>query len=102
DLTVTPEDEALRSPAEARRVLDERLEDRLEIERRPADRFEDLSGGGLLRQGLGQVAVAGLQLLEQTHVLDGDDSLIGEGLEQRDLLVGEWVDFGQAKLDHNT
>ena len=27
------------------------------------------------------------QLLEQPHVLDGDDGLVGEGLEQRDLLV---------------
>ena len=30
-----------------------------------------------------------LQFLEQPHVLDGDDRLVGEGLEQLDLLVGE-------------
>jgi hypothetical protein len=33
--------------------------------------------------------VARLQLLEQPHVLDGDHGLVGEGLEQRDVLVGE-------------
>ena len=34
-----------------------------------------------------QLAVARLQLGEQPHVLDGDDGLVGEGLEQLDLLV---------------
>ena len=38
---------------------------------------------------VGQLAVARLQLREQPHVLDRDDRLVGEGLEQRDLLVGE-------------
>src|SRR5438552_18038104 len=33
--------------------------------------------------------VAGLQFLEQAHIFDGDDRLVGEGLEQRDLLVRE-------------
>ena len=30
-----------------------------------------------------------LQLGEQPHVLDRDDRLVGEGLEERDLVVGE-------------
>ena len=34
-----------------------------------------------------------LQLREQAHVLDGDDRLVGEGLQQRDLLVGERPDL---------
>ena len=38
-------------------------------------------------QGLAQFCVALLELLEQPHVLDGDDGLVGEGFEQRDLLV---------------
>ena len=29
------------------------------------------------------------EFLEQPHVLDGDDGLVGEGLEQLDLRVGE-------------
>ena len=36
-----------------------------------------------------KVAVARLELLEQPHVLDGDDGLIGEGLEERDLGLRE-------------
>ena len=39
------------------------------------------AGRRLLLEGLRQVAVARLQLLEQAHVLDGDDRLVGEGLE---------------------
>ena len=38
---------------------------------------------------VGQLAVARLELLEQPHVLDRDDRLVGEGLEERDLRVGE-------------
>ena len=30
-----------------------------------------------------------LHLVEQPHVLDGDHRLVGEGLNQLDLLVGE-------------
>ena len=33
--------------------------------------------------------VAGLQFLEQAHILDGNDGLVGESLQQRDLLVRE-------------
>ena len=36
--------------------------------------------------GLGEVLVARLELVEQAHVLDGDHRLVGEGLEQLDLL----------------
>ena len=38
---------------------------------------------------LAQLAVALLQLLEQAGVLDGDDGLVSERLDGRDLLVGE-------------
>ena len=34
-----------------------------------------------------EIAVPRLHLLEQPHVLDGDHSLIGEGLHELDLLV---------------
>ena len=34
-----------------------------------------------------ELAVPRLQLLEQPHVLDRDDGLVGEGLEERDLLA---------------
>ena len=44
-------------------------------------------------QRLAQFRVALLELLKQPHVLDGDHGLVGEGLEQGDLLVGERTDF---------
>ena len=37
--------------------------------------------------------VLGLQLGEQPRVLDGDGRLVGEGLQQRDLTVGERPDL---------
>ena len=54
-----------------------------------ADHPEDLAGRRLLVQRLGQVLVTRLQFLEQPHILDGDDCLIGEGFEQGHLGIGE-------------
>ena len=52
---------------------------------------QDLAGRGLLLEGLGEVVVAGLELREEADVLDGDDRLVGEGLQQLELPVGEWL-----------
>ena len=70
-------------------ALDDGVEDRLHVRRRAADDAEHLGRCRLMLQGLAQFRVALLQFLEQPHVLDGDDRLVGEGLEQRDLLFGE-------------
>ena len=70
-------------------ALRDGVEHRLDVRRRTADHAQDLARRRLLLQGLGEVAIAGFQLLEQPHVFDRDDRLVGEGLEQRDLLVGE-------------
>ena len=45
----------------------------------------------LLLQRLGELVVPLLQLREQAGVLDGDDGLVGERLQQRDLPICEWV-----------
>src|SRR5215470_18314397 len=45
-------------------------------------------------------AILLLELREQPYILDRDDGLVGEGLEQRDLLVSEGMDFGPADYDH--
>src|SRR6476661_5242919 len=37
--------------------------------------------------------------MEQSHVLNGDDRLIGEGLEECDLLIREGTYFGSANLN---
>ena len=62
--------------------LDQRVEDRLQIEGRAADHLEHIGGGGLLLKRFAQ-------LVEQARVLDRDHSLSGEVREQLDLLLGE-------------
>ena len=39
-----------------------------------------------------------IQFFKQPHVLDGDDGLIGKGLEQLDLFFGERSDFRAANV----
>src|SRR5262249_58407107 len=53
---------------------------------------------GLVRPGA--IAGLGAEILEQAHVFDGDRGLVGEGLEQRDLLGGEGTDIEAANHDH--
>ena len=78
---------------------DDRIEHRLDVGRRAADDPQDVGRRGLLLQGLGEVGVLGLQLAEQSHVLDSDDGLIGERLEQRDLGVGKGSRLGAVDID---
>ena len=72
--------------------LGQRIEHRLQIEGRAADDLEHVGGGGLLLQRFAQ-------LVEQPRVLDGDDGLVGEVLDQLDLLVGEWPDLLAVDAD---
>ena len=41
--------------------------------------------------GLSEGTILLLQFREKPHVLNGDDRLVGKGLEERDLVVGEPV-----------
>ncbi len=75
--------------AQPRRTLRHGVQHRLQVGRRAADHTQDLAGGRLLLQRLGQVAITCLQFVEQPCVLDRDDRLVGEGLEHRDLPLGE-------------
>ena len=75
--------------AQARRVFRDRVEHRLNVARRARNDAQNLGGGGLLLQGLGEVTIARLQLLEQPYVLDRDHRLVGEG-PRVDLLLREW------------
>ena len=75
------------------------MQDRLEVERRAADDLQHIAGRRLLLERLGEVAVPGLELREQADVLDGDDGLVGEGLEQGHLLLGERSCFDAPERD---
>ena len=78
-------------------ALDDGVEDRLHVRGRAADDAEHLGRCRLMLQGLAQFRVALLEFLEQAHVLDGDDRLVGEGFEQRNLLFGEGSNLRDAE-----
>ena len=83
--TIRAKDDGVLGVAESRGVLRNGVQHRLEVRRRTADNPEDLAGGGLLLQRLGQLSVPSLNLFEQADVLDGDHGLVGEGLDQFNL-----------------
>ena len=78
-----------RSAAEFGRGLQNRRRREVQIERRTADDFQHLCRGRLLLQRFLQILRPRLHLVEQAHVLDGDDRLVGEGLQQLDVMRGE-------------
>ena len=71
-------------------ALDDGVEDRLHVRRRAADDAEHLGRRGLMLQSLAQFRIALLEFLEQPHVLDGDDGLVGESFKKLNLLIGKW------------
>ena len=87
-------DRRIRRPAHPGGVLGDGLHDRLQIARRARDHPQDPGRGGLLLERLGHLRVCLrertvllLEFREEAHVLDGDHCLVGEGLEQRDLIL---------------
>src|SRR5262249_39704049 len=74
-------------------TLHDGIKNWLHVRRRAADDTKHLGRRGLMFQSLAQFCVALLDLLKQAHVLDSDHGLIGEGFEQRDLLVRERTDL---------
>ena len=81
------------NPTNSGRALDDGVEDRLHVRRRAADDAEHLGRCRLMLQRLAQFCVALAEFLEQPHVLDRDDGLVGEGFEQCDLLLCERTDL---------
>src|SRR5262249_16161310 len=92
-LTVRPKDEPLLGCAKPRRVLDQSVENGLKLEGRAADDLEHVGGGGLLLQRFAE-------LVEQPRILDRDHGLVGETLDQLDLLVGERSDLLPKNVDN--
>jgi hypothetical protein len=62
----------------------DRAQDGGEIQR-GIDRLTDLAQRAKLAHRSRQFTRAGFELLEQAHVLDGDDGLVGKGFQQLDL-----------------
>src|SRR5262249_52733460 len=61
---IVAENHALLGTANAHGILQQRLKDTLEVERRPADGLEDLGCGSLLPQRFAQLLRACLHLVE--------------------------------------
>ena len=67
--------------AQSSSVLDDSLEYWMNVRWRTADNRKNLARSGLLLQGLGEIAIAVLEFLEQADVLNCDNRLCSEGLE---------------------
>jgi hypothetical protein len=66
---------------EPRRVSEETAEHRLQVAGRTADDLKDIRGPGLLLKRFAKVGDSLAQFIEQSRVLDGDDSLSGKILD---------------------
>jgi hypothetical protein len=88
-LTVVEPDTAVAAATQPERARRDDVEDRLGIGLGTADSAQHFARGRLPSESAGQVGIPGLQLLEQPDVLDGDDSLVGKRLKERDLLRRE-------------
>jgi len=91
--------DAVGGSADTRGGLRDGLEHWLDVRRRARDHAEDLGRGRLLGEAVSQFTMALLQFLEQPHVFHGDDGLVGEGLEKRDLPLGERADDSSRRRD---
>ena len=82
-----------------RRLGADGVEHGLQIQRR-VDRLGNLPERAQLLDRTGELGGARLHLVEQPHVLDRDHRLVGEGLDQLDLLIGERLDASLSITDH--
>jgi hypothetical protein len=101
DLSIAEIHVSERSLANAHRVREYGLEDRLQLPGRSRDDLQHLRGRGLLLQRFGQLARALLLGFEQPHVLNRDYSLVGERPEKRNLLICKRINFGTSKLNRS-
>src|SRR5215813_1160557 len=89
-IALDPAERAYVSAQQPDGALHDRVEDRLDVGLRLANNAQDFARRGLLVQSRGELTIAGLQFLEQAHVLDGDDGLVSEGLEKPNLDLSKW------------
>src|SRR5262245_3282986 len=97
---VVLEDRATVSADEVIGTRDDRVEDGIDVQCR-AEGMADFPECLQLPNRPRQILRPGLELLEQPHILYGDHGLVGEGLEQCDLVVGEWPGLRAAHGDES-
>src|SRR5262249_38864868 len=86
-------------PTNPSSTLDDRVKHRLYVRRRAADNAKHLGGRRLMFQSFPQFCIALLDLLEQSDILDGDDRLVGEGLQKRNLFLRKRTHLRPANMD---
>src|SRR5262249_4646387 len=96
-LTIKTVNERSISPAQLHGTFGHGLKDRVQIKGGATDDIEYLRRGSLLFQRLGEFARASLLRLKQACVLDGNYRLVGEGLDQLDLFLGERPNLGSVQ-----
>ena len=99
-------DHAPKGATHANAAPSNRLEDRADVGRGAPDYPEDLTGrrfplqrAAHLRMRLGQRLIFLPHLLKQPRVLDGDDGLVGEGLEKLDLASRNEAELRSSERD---
>src|SRR5262245_4362834 len=97
--SIVAENHAVLGTANAHGILQQRLKDALEVEHGSADGLEHLGRGSLLPQRFAQLLRARLHLVEQAHVLDRDQRLVGESGDELDLPVRERLDVIALETD---
>ena len=85
-------DRARVGAGELHRPADDGGEHRFEIERR-VHRLGHFAERAQLLDRAAKLIGALAQFVQQSNILDGDDGLVGEGLDQLDLLVGKGPDL---------
>src|SRR5262249_5493663 len=97
---IVTENHAVLGTANAHGILQQRLKDTMEVKRRAANGLEHLGRGRLLPQRLAQLLGALLYLIEQPHVLDRNDRLVGEGGDELDLSLAERAHGMTVQREH--
>src|SRR5215471_5071431 len=92
-------DPARSGPTQPLGSPDERVEHRLQIERRAADDLQHIARRGLVFERLLQVVRAILQFVQEPRIFDRDYRLVGEAFDQPDLFVREGPNFLTIDVD---
>src|SRR5262245_16228061 len=100
-LTVEEMETAKGGVAQPHSPTDDRIEYWLSVGRGARNDLKDVTGGRLPFESLSQVAVSFVEFSKQPHVLNRDDGLVGEGLEQGDLVGGEAARFAACHRDRS-